>query len=354
MRRASFVTALVLLAAAPLAAQRNPVFEAGVFGQFTKYDNFTKLDNGAGIGGRVGVFPCPGLELEYGGDFTPTKSSRVGTLTGWNHRLDLVYNHPLGDNTDLLLGGGFTGSSFRTDTTKNEYDSGGNALFGFRVRMNGDWWWRADAVMDFKDPSDQTPSGERTRTFGLRFGLSRLWGRKSATNWCSRSPAEAPPPPPPAAVVRPAPPPAPAPTPAPQPAPQPAPPPPPAPAPTPAPQPPPARPALMTLRGVLFDFDKATLTQVARDSLARAARYLKEHPDARVEVSGHTDTRGTDEYNQKLSERRANAVKAHLVSQGIAANRITTKGLGETEPVADNGTEQGRAQNRRVVIVELP
>jgi outer membrane protein OmpA-like peptidoglycan-associated protein len=358
MKRLSLATALALAVTAPLPAQRVSA-EAGVFGQFTRYDPFTKLENGIGLGGRVGVFVCQRFELEYAPDFASTRSSKVGKLTALNNRFDLSYNHPFGDNWDLLVGGGWTGSSYTSDTTHNQYDSGGNALLGFRRRLNEDWWWRGDASMDFKDPSDQTPTGERTRTLGLRFGLSRIWGGIRQANPCRRAPA--PPPPPPAPAPRPAPappppppaptpPPPPPPTPAPQPAPPP-PPPPPAPAPAPAPAPP-VR-TLMTLRGVLFDFDKATLKQAARDSLERAVTYLKAHPDARVEVQGYTDSKGADAYNLKLSERRAEAVKARLVSRGIAASRIATKGFGKNDPVADNATEAGRAQNRRVVIGEL-
>ncbi|MFI5311137.1 MAG: OmpA family protein [Gemmatimonadales bacterium] len=110
----------------------------------------------------------------------------------------------------------------------------------------------------------------------------------------------------------------------------------------------------MTFRGVLFDFDKATLKKAALDTVERAVTYLKEHPDLRVEVQGHTDAKGSDEYNQKLSERRADAVMARLVSQGIATSRITTRGYGKSQPVADNRTEAGRALNRRVVLVEAP
>ncbi|HLA90043.1 MAG TPA: OmpA family protein [Gemmatimonadaceae bacterium] len=362
MRPVLSVSVFALLAVAPLSAQRNAALEAGVFGQFSKYDSFTKLDNGVGVGGRVGAFVCPRIELEYSGEFTPTRSTTVGNLTSWNNRVDLIYNHPAGEQWDLLVGGGFTGSSYKTDTTFNQYDSGGNALVGFRYRWKESWWWRGDAVMDFKDPSDQTPTGERTRTLGLRFGLSHLFGGKRSINFCARS-APPPPPPPapapaPAPAPRPAPPPPPPtpvpppPTPAPPP-PTPAPPPPtPPPPPAPAPAPPPPRP-LLTLRGVLFDFDKATLKPAGRDSLQRAVSYLREHADARVEVQGHTDSKGADAYNQTLSERRASAVKVYLVSQGIAEQRIATRGYGESNPIADNGTDAGRAQNRRVEIIEM-
>jgi OOP family OmpA-OmpF porin len=70
----------------------------------------------------------------------------------------------------------------------------------------------------------------------------------------------------------------------------------------------------------------------------------------RVSIEGHTDSIGTDAYNQKLSERRARTVRDHMVGQGIAADRITTRGFGESKPIASNETAEGRAQNRRVEI----
>jgi OOP family OmpA-OmpF porin len=111
---------------------------------------------------------------------------------------------------------------------------------------------------------------------------------------------------------------------------------------------------MMTLHGTHFAFNKAVLTAVAKDTLNSVVPFLKEHGDAMVEIDGYTDSIGSDAYNQKLSERRANAVKAYLVSQGIAASRITAKGFGKSQPVADNATEAGRAANRRAVVIELP
>jgi hypothetical protein len=97
------------------------------------------------------------------------------------------------------------------------------------------------------------------------------------------------------------------------------------------------------LHDVHFAFDKSTLTKTAQDTLNVAVAYLKSHTDARIEVQGHTDSIGSDAYNQGLSERRANSVKAYLQSQGIAESRIATKGFGESKPIADNGTKDGRA-----------
>ena len=108
------------------------------------------------------------------------------------------------------------------------------------------------------------------------------------------------------------------------------------------------------MRGAHFAFDKSTLTEAAKDTLGQAVTLLKQHAEANVEIQGHTDHVGSDAYNQALSERRAESVKAYLVLQGIAAGRISTRGFGESQPTADNSTATGRAENRRVIIIEIP
>jgi OOP family OmpA-OmpF porin len=123
----------------------------------------------------------------------------------------------------------------------------------------------------------------------------------------------------------------------------------------PAPPPPPAPPAkpLVVLEGAHFAFDSARLNPAAHAKLEETIATLKANPAMRIEIRGYTDSVGTPAYNLRLSERRAASVKDFLVSQGIAANRIDTKGFGLANPVADNSTEQGRAQNRRVEVHEL-
>ena len=122
------------------------------------------------------------------------------------------------------------------------------------------------------------------------------------------------------------------------------------PAPAPAPVPAPV-PKTLKLEGVNFDYDQAVVRQQDFAVLDQAAATLKEWGEVKVEVAGHTDSRGADGYNMKLSQRRAEAVRSYMIDKGVSADRLTAKGYGESRPVADNGTEDGRFQNRRVELV---
>ena len=99
---------------------------------------------------------------------------------------------------------------------------------------------------------------------------------------------------------------------------------------------------------ILFAFSKSDLGDSAKKNLDNLATILKNNPNTNIEIQGHTDSRGTEEYNMGLSLRRANAVRDFLNSQGIAASRMTVKGYGETAPAYSNDTPEGMAQNRRV------
>jgi OOP family OmpA-OmpF porin len=100
----------------------------------------------------------------------------------------------------------------------------------------------------------------------------------------------------------------------------------------------------------LFDFDKSVVKPNGKRELDQAAAKMNGVDVEMVIATGHTDSIGTEAYNQKLSERRANAVKSYLVSKGVPASKITTLGKGETQPVATNKTKEGRANNRRVDV----
>lgn len=99
-----------------------------------------------------------------------------------------------------------------------------------------------------------------------------------------------------------------------------------------------------------FDFDKSTIKPEGRQVLDQVADTVQSINLETLIATGHTDSIGAEAYNQKLSERRANAVKAYLVNKGVPADRIYTEGKGEAQPVASNKTREGRAQNRRVEI----
>jgi OOP family OmpA-OmpF porin len=103
---------------------------------------------------------------------------------------------------------------------------------------------------------------------------------------------------------------------------------------------------------VQFDTNKADIKEKYNYDIKRVADFMKEFPDTTAEIGGHTDNVGSAEYNQKLSEKRANSVRQYLINKfGIDGSRLTAAGYGLTEPVADNDTEEGRQQNRRVEAV---
>jgi outer membrane protein OmpA-like peptidoglycan-associated protein len=105
--------------------------------------------------------------------------------------------------------------------------------------------------------------------------------------------------------------------------------------------------------GILFDVDQTNVKPAAQTNLQNLASSLKKNGETNIMIIGHTDNTGTAAHNMDLSVRRADAVKNYITGNGIDASRLTTQGKGETEPIADNATAKGRAQNRRVEIVIL-
>ena len=112
-----------------------------------------------------------------------------------------------------------------------------------------------------------------------------------------------------------------------------------------------ARGLIVSMPDVLFDFNKYTLKPEARERLARISGIVLAYPDLKLDIEGFTDSIGSDEYNQKLSEERANTVRGYLISSGVRPDSVKSEGLGKANPVADNSTAAGRKLNRRVEMV---
>lgn len=106
--------------------------------------------------------------------------------------------------------------------------------------------------------------------------------------------------------------------------------------------------------GITFPTNSAELSATSKANLSKMIAVFNEFPDTYLNVSGHTDDKGADEYNMKLSERRANSVSSYLIAQGIASSKITTEWFGETKPRVTNDSDENRAKNRRVQILIVP
>lgn len=102
---------------------------------------------------------------------------------------------------------------------------------------------------------------------------------------------------------------------------------------------------------ILFEYDRSNLSTSATANLNKLVEVLNEYPDTNIEIQGHTDSKGSDDYNMRLSRRRAAEVASYLRTRGVAGPRMITKGYGESAPVAENDSDEGRAQNRRVTFL---
>lgn len=408
MRHAGLVIAASILAAAPLAAQEKGTFEIGGFGRYTWYTDAYELrkpdDNHFGGGARLGYFVAKNWAIELDGSINPTdlagNQPKVPSTIGLRSvplqylpfHLQAVYNAPLTSGISWMIGAGPGYTKLRKGIDKGDVSVG--AMTGLRFKVAKWLNLRAEGTMDYL-PSGY---GDDANTYlGAQLGASLMFGGgcdhstdmigisptsatltpgqtqqftatstycgkaddvtystggpgtidantglytsagdgcatvtatskkgklTSTSNVCTRTPT----PPPP---VRPNPPPAPA----------------------PAPAPPPAPPKYtFELASVNFRFDHSDLTKGGMDTLNTVATTLKQHTEVNVDVIGHTDWVGTNAYNMKLSQARAETVRKYLISQGVAADRIMVKWRGEEEPTATNETSEGRAKNRRAEI----
>ncbi len=109
----------------------------------------------------------------------------------------------------------------------------------------------------------------------------------------------------------------------------------------------------IVIHGIKFDYNKATIKPESMGVINELVKMMKENQNAKFEIQGHTDSDGNDDYNMKLSQQRAEAVKSMLVEMGIEVSRLSAKGYGESKPISDNNTPEGKANNRRVEFVKM-
>lgn len=342
-----FVLAVSLAAAPPLlAGERAGAFSVSPFiGGYT-FDGAQHLETRPAYGLRLGYDVTKNFGVEGVFSYIPTESTRgFGSQNTITYHLDLLYNF---QNESKLVpylaigGGGMNIDS--TVFTKNTFTGTANVGGGLKYFITDDIAIRGDLrqiflfngnvggdyyplpIMNGTQPLfvyQEKHSGGLMFNWEYSVGVSFLFG----------------PPKKPVEVVTPPPPPPPAP------APKPLPPPPPAPAPKPEPVP---EKICMTLK-VEFDYDKYDVKPKYHNVIGEVADFMKKYPNTTAVIEGHTDNRGSYQYNIKLSERRASSVRTYLIDKfGIAPERLTTKGYGYTKPIATNKTAAGRQKNRRI------
>ncbi len=411
--KARLAAMAMFLAVSGLSAQGANIgkgtVEIGGFGRLTFYpkvlgtDSFPDQNNRPGDrvswGGRLGYFVARNLEIEANGAYGETDRRfrpdfSVSELRYAPFHLQLVYNAPVGNHLNFMVGGGANYTRLREAETGDYF--GPAAMAGLRWQVTHRLHARFEGTADF------IPNGfgDKSNTYlGAQAGLSLMLGGASCDHskdmigirpmnttmapngtqqfsseatYCGNPDAvrysvsgpgmidamsgrytaagpgtatvtatsakgkltssatvtiaqpTAPPPPPAQQPSRPV---------------------------TPPPPPPPAAPRYdFALNIVHFRFDHADLTQAGIDSVKAVAATLNAHPGVNVDVTGHTDWVGTNAYNMKLSQARAETVRRLLVAEGVADSRISLKWRGEEEPAMDNNTVAGRAANRRTEI----
>jgi outer membrane protein OmpA-like peptidoglycan-associated protein len=373
---------LAVAAAAPAGAQRAPSVELDGFATWTKFDESLRFKDRFGVGGLVGIFVAKNIALEGDASYTETHPDNglPGDFSYIPIRARLAAHLPLGSSySRLILGAGYVAARYRKDLRQS--DNGFTGLVGLKLGLSRHFALRADGIIDYvPDPFNGVGSNVH---YSARAGLSVLLGsyppnqdsiRADSIERAERARAEnirrveqtradsvqraaqaradsiqrieaarvdsirqaavqdslrvaqqaredslrlA------GAVDS-------------------------------------AQIQLMlerkknlVLTGVTFEFNKSRLTLDAMKVLDFVAQSVKDHPEAKIEVGGYSDSVGSTVYNQRLSLARARSVRVYLVQQGVAADQLTAVGYGKSKPVASNATEQGRAQNRRVELRRL-
>ncbi len=335
-----FVLGATLSLAIPASAfaQRQGAIEIGGFGRYTKFADTLKLDPAFGAGGRAGMYIWKNwlaeIELSYAdADVNKPKTGNPGldTLNTVSHALwayRLTYNHPLSDRVRLMLGGGYAYDSYGRVRTVAPRGGGPQGLVGLRFIINDRLSARFEGTGTYVLPEDKNakPGGRATGlNLGAQAGLSVSFFTRDPkpriqydtvktvtmmhdTVYIRRIDT--------VKIAGPA-----------------------------------ARP--IVIGAVNFAFNKSDITPEAKTVLDVIAASLVEPTNSSrtITVTGNTDAIGSERYNEKLGQDRADQAKAYLVSKGVAESRVVARTQGETDPIAPNTTDNGRATNRRVLVM---
>lgn len=303
------------VAVIPAQAQRRGTLELGAFAHYNVYDTDIGLDDGTGFGGRLGWFFSDNWSIEADGGLVPTTNK--ATSADVDHvpvHVRFMGNVVLGSRLGLVLGAGWAYNKFSNGLSGTENGIGGVA--GVRMRLGNRFALRGEVLADYM--FDQLVAADANLHYGVQAGVSLLLGAgprkkeeekppvKDTTQAKPVSPALAP-------VAVPT-----------------------------------------VLAGVTFLAGSAKLTLSSQGPLDQAVVRLRERGDLRVLIEGHTDNVGSRDANIALSKARADAVRDYFISKGIAANRLTTVGIGPDQPIVSNDTPEGRAKNNRIQLRDQP
>jgi OOP family OmpA-OmpF porin len=332
----ALAASLTLALPATAFAQRQGAIEIGGFGRYTKFADTLRVESGAGAGGRAGVYILKNLMLEMDVSYANLDVSAralgtgvpgVDTLTKVSHTLwsyRLLYNQPLSDRVKLLLGGGYGYDAFGRARTVAPRSGGPQGLAGLRFIINDRLSARVEGIGQYnvqveeREGIPETPShfnlGAQAGLSLSFFGKEKVVPAPAVTERIVRDTVY---------VTR-------------------------------------IDTVRVTVPGepivigaINFAFAKSDISNEAKAILDKIAESLTKpvNSSRTILVTGNTDAIGSERFNLRLGQERADQAKAYLVSKGVAESRITARSAGESDPVAPNTTDNGRATNRRVLVM---
>ncbi|PRB77142.1 OmpA family protein [Pseudomonas sp. MYb185] len=298
------VGAAITASALPVMAQSAGSVEVEAFAKRYFTDSMRNLDDGTLVGGSLGYFVTDDVLLNIGlGTYKSLDSDITGEdIDGRLAHVEAVYHFGEGALRPYVSGGFAHQELDQVGTSQRDRTTIAQAGFGVKNYLNENFFVKAgvDALYGLDHRNTEWQAG---------VGLGLNFGGKPAPVVAQAEPA---------------------------------------PAPAPAPEPAPEMQSVRVELDVKFDFDRDTIRPEFRQDIQSLAEFMKTYPSVTTTVEGHTDSVGTDAYNQNLSERRANSVREALIAEGVESSRVNAVGHGESRPIADNATDDGRAMNRRV------